>query len=57
MPKSVKRFADDIMLSDCELFRQMAIVCRRRKSPGPGRTRNGRLSISVSLTRAAGDTI
>jgi len=57
MPKSVKRFADDIMLSDCELFCQMAIVCRRRKSPGPGRTRNGRLSISVSLTRAAGDTI
>ena len=49
MPKSVKRFADDIMLFDCEPFRQMAIVCRRRKSPGPGRTRNGRLSISVSL--------
>jgi hypothetical protein len=46
-----------IMLSDCEPFRQMAIVCRRRKSPGPGRTRNGRLSISVYLTLAAGNTI
>ena len=42
---------------DFEPFRQMAIVCRRRKSPGPGRTRNGRLSISVSLALAAGDTI
>jgi len=39
------------------MFRQMAIVCRRRKSPAPGRTRNGRLSISVSLTSAAGDMI
>ena len=52
MPKSVKRFADDIMLSNCELFRQMAIVCRRRKSPGPGRTRDGHLSIAAFLNRA-----
>ena len=64
MPKNVKRFArtsepvcPGIMLFHIELFRQMAIVCRRRKSPGPGRTRNGRLSISVSLTLAAGDAI
>ena len=32
---------------ESRIFRQVAIVCRRRKSLGPGRTQNGRLSMRM----------
>ncbi|TIT79391.1 MAG: hypothetical protein E5W56_11365 [Mesorhizobium sp.] len=40
-------FIATLFAFESRTFRQVAIVCRRRKSPGPGRTRNGRLSIRM----------